>query len=496
MRFILDTNILIPLQDSQIALEPSLTEFIRLAGTHDHKLLYHESSERDIRRDSNPDRREKMLLRLGQYEKLRGTPECPWNTSTTSDNDRVDNEILYSLEQCAAHGLLTEDRGIHAKARAHGLAEKVYTIQTALDFLRRLHLRNEVRLPNIESTEMYKLIGHLKAEFFESLREGYGSNGFDTWFRDKAKEGREAWVNWQENKKLGGICVYAKQTNERVTSGRILVGPSLKLCTFKVSEESRGKKIGELFLKAAFRYAAEHELEHIFIHGDEVRHQFLFEMLEDFGFQKIGYHPKGDQRDAVYLKEHPSDPPADQELNNFEYSRRYYPHFRDDESVSKYIVPINPQYHDILFPDYEGRAQMVLFIPTAPDNTAGNAIKQAYLSHSPTSSMEPGDIVFFYRSGDDKSLTSVGIVESYLTMEDPDEIAAHVKRRTVYTMDEIRLMAEKPTRVMLFRLVRHLDHPKSLNWLIERKILKGPPQSIGRLKIDQRTFNGIISDEA
>ena len=49
MRFLLDTNVLIPLEDSQLPLEPSLTSFVRLAHLHGHVLLYHPASEDDIR---------------------------------------------------------------------------------------------------------------------------------------------------------------------------------------------------------------------------------------------------------------------------------------------------------------------------------------------------------------------------------------------------------------------------------------------------------------
>jgi len=67
-----------------------------------------------------------------------------------NSNDAGDNEILYALECAAAHALVTEDRGIHEKAKARGLVDRIYTIQTAHDLLRRLHETIQVVLPNIE----------------------------------------------------------------------------------------------------------------------------------------------------------------------------------------------------------------------------------------------------------------------------------------------------------------------------------------------------------
>jgi hypothetical protein len=81
LRFLLDTNILIPLQDSMIVLEPSLANFVRLAGVGGHQLLYHPASKTDIDRDRNVQRRDRTLERLQQYTRLEGIPSSPHNTA-------------------------------------------------------------------------------------------------------------------------------------------------------------------------------------------------------------------------------------------------------------------------------------------------------------------------------------------------------------------------------------------------------------------------------
>ena len=324
MRFLLDTNILIPLEDSQVPLVDSLANFVRMANEHGHQLLYHPASEDDINRDTNLDRRAQTLQRLRQYTRLDACPPCPWNTPGTDTNDSSDNEILYVLHCDAVHALVTEDRGIHDKAKTRGLVGQVYTIQTAEDWLRRLHEKQRVLLPNVEEVELYSLTPCLGEKFFDSLRDSY--QGFDVWFRAKARDGRRGWVtSGSRIGGLGAICIFAHQDREQITDdGQTLRGPSLKLSTFKVGPSVRGRKIGELFLKAAFRYATGHRLQEIFIHGDVDQHHFLFEMLEDFGFSRVGTHPGTDGRDAVYLKEHPIDAPQAL-LEPFEYLRRFFP---------------------------------------------------------------------------------------------------------------------------------------------------------------------------
>jgi len=479
MRFLLDTNILIPLENSQIVLEDSLARFVRLAQENGHQLVYHPASEDDISRDKDLVRRQRTMQRLGQYIRIQDRLPCPWNTPQTNPNDSADNEILYALSCAAAHALVTEDRGIHDKARARDLVKNVLTIQTACDWLRRLHETKGVTLPNIEDKELSFLTPYLHAEFFGSLRAAYP--GFDNWFLEKARHGKHAWVAFETPERIGALCVYDRQTNERITEGGLaLQGHALKLCTFKVAESVRGQKIGELFLKAAFRYASANQLENIFIHGDVDQHHLLFEMLESFGFANVGAHPGSNSRDAVYLKKHPVAPPPEA-LAPFDYVRRYFPHFRSEPAIGKYVIPIQPHFHQILFPDYDSQdsRQLRLF---KPSNTAGNAIKLAYLCHAQTKLINPGDILLFYRSGDEHAITSVGVAEQYTTLDDPDDIAALVKRRTVYSMTEISRIAQKPTRVLLFRLVRHLDSPRGQAWLEANRILNGAPQSITKIK--------------
>lgn len=489
MRFLLDTNILIPLETSQLVLEESLAHFVRLANENGHQLVYHPASEDDISRDKDEDRRARTKERLQQYIRLNDRLECPWNSPTINPNDKADNEILYAIKCESAHALITEDKGIHDKAKNLGLVDRVYTIQTARDWLRRLHEKVRVQLPNIEDRELSFLTPLLSSTFFDSLRQAYD---FDQWFRAKAREGKKAWVAWEAPDKIGALCVYAQQIDEKITEeGMILSGSALKLCTFKVAESVRGQKIGELFLKAAFRYATANRLENIFIHGDEDQHHLLFELLEEFGFSKVGSHPGSNRRDAVYVKKHPVEAPASTSLTAFEYFKSFFPHFRKDSEIEKFIVPIRPEYHEILFPDCELPYGEQLSLFRNP-NTAGNAIKQAYLCRAQTKEIRPGDIVLFYRSEDFQSITTIGVAEKYAELNNAVEIATLVKRRTVYSMKEIEEMAKKKTKVLLFRLVHHFHRPIAKDWLVKNTSISAAPQSITR--ISNETFEKLLAN--
>lgn len=470
LRFLLDTNILIPLQDSYIALRPNLANFVRLANLGGHQLLYHPASETDIHRDTDVARRNRTLSRLRQYTRLQAGLNCPWNNATTSVNDACDNEILYALENSAAHALVTEDQKLHAKAKLRGLGDRVYFIQSAEDWLRRLHEPAQVILPNIQDVELHTLTAMLNDPFFDSLRDSY--EHFDRWFHEIAQQGRKAWIyKIQVTDPPSAICIYDVQHDEEISDdGDILHGPALKLCTFKVGEEVRGRKIGELFLRAAFMYATDQRCEHIFIHASPTGQEHLIALLEDFGFAEAGiYHG-----DRVYVKQHPIEAPA-VDIPPFEYVKKYYPHYRNDIGVQKFIIPIRPQYHRILFPDYENPGTA---LPSNhPRTHVGNAIKLAYLSHAPSNQVRPGDIILFYRTHDVKAITTLSIVEHFEVSDSATDIARLVSRRTVYSEQEIMDIAQRLTKVILFRLIEHLPNRVPYNWLQQNRV-RGPIQSI------------------
>jgi hypothetical protein len=137
----------------------------------------------------------------------------------------------------------------------------------------------------------------------------------------------------------------------------------------------------------------------------------------------------------------------------------------DGGEVQKFLVPIVPKYHDRLFPEYKQDKQKQITLSEAVGgpkrlNIQGNAIKKAYISHARTKQIKEGDIVLFYRSDDESSITSIGVVEEvYFSQTKQDKITEIVGDRTVYSPDEIKDMCEKPTLVILFKIHFHFPNP-------------------------------------
>ena len=484
MRILIDTNIFIPLEDSSTVLDDSFSKLVRLANENQHHLLVHPSSIADLKRDSNQDRREINLSRIKKYSILENPPIVDndklslLGLNQSNDNDRVDNDILFALYSDAANILISEDRRLHKKAIILNISDRVHYIQQAADFLRRLHSRAKVTLPNIEETNLHQI--DLASPFFDSLRDGY--EGFDAWFKSASRQGRNAWIHHDKLGNLGAICIYKEEHDPIVTDdNRAIAGKVLKLCTFKVGDEIRGRKIGELFLKAAFNYATNNDFEHIYLTMRPDEQEFLADLVMDFGFSEFGMY-KGDY---VYVKHHPPKPPKS-DMEPLEYHKHFYPYFKCSAHINKFIIPIQPIYHKSLFP--ENQMQFSLF----SHSVAGNAIKQAYICNAQTKGIAAGDIVCFYRSEDQKAITTIGVVESFENIAEADKILQKVSKRTVYSYADIDALVSKRTKVMLFRMALHLPQPIHYTWLLNNNIIKGKIQSIR--SISDESFSKIIRE--
>lgn len=476
MRILLDTNIFIPLEDSSVNINDKLAELNKIT-LGKHQFLVHPATTLDLNRDKNQERRERITPRLKKYLELESPPlfdegeEEDLMGKPKKDNDHVDNLILLALKKNCVHWLITEDNGIHKKAKRIGEQERVFRVDEAINSLLNLDSTKLILYPNIEDVFCYSI--DLENALFNSLRNAYA--GFDKWFSDCSKDGRKAWV-CRENNKIQALCIYKNEIDPIVTiDKKSLEGKVLKLCTFKVIKY--GYKIGELFLKQAFSYANINKIKHVYVTVEPDKHGRLEELFNDFGFYQYGIDKKG--RDVVLVKDFPqkliqtNDTPL-------EYAIKYFP-FVKINGNSVYIVPIQPLYHEILFPESNRQQGLLTEI-----NSAGNTIKKAYLCAASTKSIKEGDILFFYRTKDEMAITSYGIVEQFFIEDDAEKIFQWTSKRTVYPRKEIDKMVIKgAVKIILFRLVGHISKPISFERLLSQKIVNGNIQSITKISDDK-----------
>jgi hypothetical protein len=313
------------------------------------------------------------------------------------------------------------------------------------------------------------LIAHQLDEadpIFASFRADYA--GFDNWLAKCKREHRQAWVI-RADARYAGVCIVNHETPSAYTSH----GKTLKICSFKIADGFRGYRYGELLLKTVFAYLVENKYEWVFVEAFS-RHQELFTLLLDFGFEDAGESTK---RERVLMKRLWPPTPESHRLGPLEFNIKYGPHAMTLIGANVLVVPIQPKYHGLLFPEL--RTQLALPTESHP---FGNSIRKAYLCHSKIRKIAAGDAILFYRSQEEPAVTAVGVAEATLVSNDAIEIARFVGQRTVYSYAEIQAMARKPILAVLFRLARGLRKPWGLDLLKRAGILKGAPQSFMQVK--------------
>ena len=487
MHLLIDTNIFMYREDDRIVSQ-NVSDLFGLLHEIPVEILVHPASVADIKRDTDTHRKEVMLSKISIYKHLPRPPNAASDTqflqiigSPVSLQDNVDNEILYAILRGAADFLLTEDAGIHRKAFAAGINDRVLHIDDAILFFQQfVHKKERIPSPpGLKEDYMYNL--DLNDPIFDSLKHDYPE--FEDWFMRKSREHRKCFVSYRSDKTIGALLIYKFEDEPIDVSPPLPQKKRMKIATLKVTHV--GNKIGELLLKISADLTIQEGCDEIYLTHFTEENDRLIELITEYGFVKAGDNSRGEE---IFIRKLIPGPEDIQGLFPADIFKRFYPSFYDGPQVRKWIVPIYPEYHNRLFTDY-GKRQTLLFEHAGEFVIEGNTIRKAYLSHSRIKQLKEGDLVLFYRSKDDKSLTSLGVIEEVRTgLTDPSEIIRVVGKRTVYTRDEIEA-SDKPLMVILFRHLFHLENPLQLGTLLASGIINGPPQSI--MQINDEHYNVI-----
>jgi hypothetical protein len=362
--------------------------------------------------------------------------------------------------------LVSNDRPLLRKARRLPIADRVLPPSQAAATLHALARDVSAPPPFVRSGLAHEV--DPADPIFCSLREDYPE--FDEWFARCRRQHRRVWFIEHE-RRYGGLAI-VKEEGDRQHD---LPGQLLKLCTFKIAEEARGYRFGELLLKPVFAYAFDNALDYIYVEIFE-KHADLVDLLEQFGFRPT---PSRTERGELVLVKALRYSPADFEgLDALDFHVRFGPrHVKADEA---FVVPIRPTYHRMLFPEHAKQGELFDGV-----TVFGNSLLKAYLSHARTRRLQPGSLLLFYESGGRSVVRSLGVVEAVERSRDVDTIARFVGARTVYPLSEIQAMCSKPLVAILFRQAAGaLSSPLSLDELRQAGVLQGPPQSITHVKAE------------
>jgi hypothetical protein len=350
MRFLLDTNIVIHAEptsaDDVEARTPSAVALLNVLALGGHLPMLHPASVRELRGDRKPERAATRALLLGKYPELPRPPEmsarllAALESPIPGSNSEVDLLLLSALDANAVDYFVTEDNGIHRRAARVGLAERVLTVADAIVAVRALF----PALPETPPFVSAKLAHELDETdpIFNSFRVEYP--GFDNWLAKCKREHRQTWVI-QTGLVYGGLCI----VNDEFPNDYGFPGKVLKICSFKIADDFRGYRYGELLLKTLFAFLVENRYDAVFVEAFP-KQQELFTLLAQFGFGDVRGSSKGER---VLLKKLRPPELETERLGPLEYNIKYGPYALTLVGTQVFVVPIRPQYHSLLFPELD-----------------------------------------------------------------------------------------------------------------------------------------------
>jgi ribosomal protein S18 acetylase RimI-like enzyme len=492
-KILIDTNIVIGLEDAQ-PVKASFSEVVRLCQEHGVGLFVDEANYDDIRRDADINRRAVTLSKLEKFPRLAPLKRQSENELVSrfgpisSDNDRSDVRLLTLLDAKAVDFLITQDNGIHRRATRAALDANVLTIEDALYWLRRTFKEKAVALPYVLERKAYQL--DVGDSIFQSLQADYPP--FKEWFDKCRRQHRDCWV-LQINDQIAGLVIRKDEPHSEANT-KNFGHKILKICTFKVRDEFRGEKFGELLLKQALWFAQRNKYDLTYLTVFP-KHIFLRDLLAYFGFTETKQLPSGETMMEKVLRTGAIPDPA---ASPFELDREIYPRFYDGGLSRKFCVPIIPTYHRRLFPEIAYGVELPLF-PTqefgpilyrGESRAPGNTIRKVYLCRAKTNRIRPGDLLFFYMSKEEsfrfsQTITTVSVAEQMTQATSTDDLIRLTAKRSVFSAEELHAMdasASSPVKVIDFLLIGHAEPPVTLEELIRDGVFsRRPPQSIAEI---------------
>lgn len=489
MKILMDSNILIAAYPKPgappEAKAGAANSLLRLANEHGHTTYCHpRATQHDFGKIQNAADRSWRQQITSNHPVLPYPPDIQkeirdaCGSPKSGSNDWVDHHLLAAVVGHAVDILVTEDDNLHKKARRLGLGERIAHIEDGIATIQaNVPCHSHVALlPQQE-------LAHVLDEhdpIFESLRADYP--GFDDWLQKCKKYHRVCWTVKSDGN-LAALTIVKAETPAEYGPG----GKTLKVCLFKVSEQHPGMRYGELLLKSVFDYAYANKYDSAYVTVFP-KHRHLVAVMENFGFTDDGER-KGDELVlAKCLKPGLVDSATTDLLDyHVKYGPGYYA-----TNAPRFIVPIEPRYHDVLFPEAGKQMKIPNFSILSP---AGNGILKAYLSRGSIRRVPPGSILYFYRSRDERCLSVVGIAEGIKASKSQSEIVSYVGKRTVYTQEEVKELTENDQReilAILFRQARVLRPGLTYHQMREAKICQAAPQSI--MQVSDQAANWLAKN--
>ncbi len=497
MRALLDTNIIIHRENIRATNLTIGQLFYWLDRLHYEKLI-HPLSISELRKYHSPQMQELYDAKLAAYTEMRSiAPQTDefkrlLENAPNTDNDIIDNQLLFEVYCGRVDVLITEDRKMRLKAKQLGIQDNIYSINA---FITKCTAENPDLL-NYKALSVRKTTFgevNIQDHFFDTFRESYSE--FDRWFAGKCDQ--DAYICKKDDDQIQGfLYLKVEGPEEPYTDISPVFSPKrrLKVGTFKV--ESTGFRLGERFIKIIFDNAIEQRVDEIYVtlFTNRPELEALYALLSRWGFCEHGTKTTGDKVERVLIKK----------MNTYDFARSVKENFPNlDYSHKKFYLPIEAEYHTPLLPDSKLRTENEIdFIGNDPQKYA---LQKVYISFSYKRDMQPGDFLLLYRKGTtpgrkgfESVLTSVGIIDEVkYNFASKEEFIASCENRSVFSKEELLRFWNTHRGHLLvikFIFVKSLKKRLNLIHLWENGYI---PQNSGPRPFDTMTdnqFNNLLKE--
>lgn len=497
MKALLDTNIIIHRENQKVS-NYSIGHLFRWLDKLHYEKFIHPESIKEIQKYRDAEVQKTFSVKLYAYETLKVThiPDQAFlkqlDVPAKSENDRIDNCLLYEVYTNHVDILITEDRKLRNKANRLNLNNRVFSINS---FISKVTAENPslIEYKALAVKKIYFGKVNVKDSFFDSFRDDYAD--FENWFERKCNE--EAYICYSDSKKILGF-LYLKtegpDENYFDITPPFLPMRRLKVGTFKV--ESTGFRLGERFVKIIFDNALQRNVDEIYttLYTDRPELKALADLLKRWGFYEYGTKSHGPRKECVLIKKM-------HVIRHFLPIRENFPNLQ--YAHNKYILPIASQYHTSLLPDSRlNNENEINFLGKDPHKYA---LQKIYITWASADNVRPGDFLLFYRMGENGTnkkytsvLTTIGIVDQLISrIQSEQELLNTCQNRTVFSEDELSKFWHNHNyalKILKFIYVKSLTKRLPLSYLWERNIIVPPSGPRPFTPLSDEQFDQILSD--
>ena len=468
-REILDTNIIIHRETKQVINEDIGLLFNWLDRTKVKKSI-HPVTVSEIENHKDKDLVKSFKIKMESYDilktasELNETVKSNFEPTDKDENDKNDTILINELfcERCDI--IITEDRGLHNKAKILNINDKVFTIDGFIAYCNAEYPELlDYKVLSVQKEYFAKI--NIDDSFFDSFKIDYP--GFDIWFKKKSDE--IAYCCKKDRQILAFLYLKIEDNDENYAdiTPIFLQKKRLKIGTFKVV--LNGFRLGERFLKIIFDNALKSRVGEIYvtIFDKSLEHERLIALLTDYGFYSHGTKNSKSGEEKVYVRDFTP-------TFSFENPSRSFPYLSLNSRF--FLNPIWPDYHTDLLPDSilntEKKEEFL------DDKPFRNAIKKVYISRSYYKDLKKSDIIIFYRTGGYYKgvVTTIGIVDAvHNNIQSEERFVELCGQRTVFSRSKLSEWWNYTpgNRPFLVHFLYSYSFPKrpNLKWLIDNKII-------------------------